>query len=800
MTDIIFGKEAAKYFAAGIPVMPLDYHSKKPTLPGWNTLASTMPDEATQQQWIAQYPQNNIGLVLGKASNLCAIDIDSEDEKVVQAIRDALPASPWVRVGQKGMMLLYKRNDKLKNRNIADVNGEMVVEILCNSRQMVIPPSIHPDTKKPYVENICMVDVLDNLIMLPDDVEERLRVALEPLIDLGEAKGKFSATDYQSAGGRDNAMTALGGQTALEVRLGNISVVEGITRIEDWCDFNVEKVKGDELDVNKGVNNFLGFLIRDVNNDGRILPVGWDKGLTDEQKDRYGLKFSEDQKEWTYTEIMDYLKKQFETTGENSSERREGIDFILRKIVKSPGLDELAQARIIDYICKNAQDGVKVADYKREMKKISAGPLEGTDQTQIANATIAKYEERNGLLRCVSGELWRWKGDHWAEVNEIDILALIANEFGELAMAKKNGDHVGVLKIMKNILPQKLTENQPVGVNFINGFVDENMEIHPHKPEHGMTYVMPYRYLPEQAGNFPQFNQLLHGYWAEDDDYKEKVMALQEAMCATVLGLATSYQKALLFYGTGETGKSQLLDIVSSLVPPEAKSNINPMGWDKDCEVYTMKDKLLNIAGELSNKKKIQGDIFKTVISGDETTARKLYANPVTFRPKAAHWFASNYLPLSTDTSEGFFRRWQFFEFTREIPDNEKILDFGKKIVATEMEAIMAWALDGYVRLKEQSKYTQPESHLKLVSEMANENSSVRYFLGHCDRLVYGSGQVSNAELYNAYWSYMPSTGLRAVSTRKFATEISMMHKKNRKFDIIDRDGETYYVGIKIAG
>jgi len=46
--------------------------------------------------------------VLGQQSGLCAIDIDTDDPVQMKAIMDQLPTSPWLRKGQKGVMLAYK--------------------------------------------------------------------------------------------------------------------------------------------------------------------------------------------------------------------------------------------------------------------------------------------------------------------------------------------------------------------------------------------------------------------------------------------------------------------------------------------------------------------------------------------------------------------------------------------------------------------------------------------------------------------------------------------------------------------
>jgi P4 family phage/plasmid primase-like protien len=797
MTEI-FGKEAKAFYDAGIPVIPLHYHEKKPIPPGWNACAKTLPDKATQEQWIQNYPNGNIGLVLGEAAGLCAIDIDSADPKVIKAITDVLPPTEWVRVGQKGMMLLYKRNPKLKNRNIADENGEMVVEILCNSRQMVLPPSVHPKTKKPYTQNKHLLDALPNIVMLPDDIEDKIRANLGKVIKLAEGGNKYRPTEYISRGGRDNMMTHLAGRYAFDIRMGNLTVVEAIRFIENWAEVNVEKVVGDSIDIDKGIHSLAGFLIEDVRKDGKILPIGWDRDLSEEDKKKLGLVFGDDDEEWDFEQMIDFLKTKFETTSDNSTERREAITFILNKLARSPNPDALMESRLFKYIHKMNSDGVTSAAYEKELRKMRKGPIEGDNHFEIAEAAIEKYESREGLLRFWEGEFWVWRGDHWQEESQDKISGFIAKNFGSLAAAKKANDHKGIVDVMKKQLPQELTVDRPIGVNFINGFVDENLQIHDHHPDQGMTYVLPYRYIPENAGNFPKFNQLLHGYWSEDSDYGDKVRALQEGMCATVMGLGTRYQKAFLLYGLPSSGKSQLLNIIEELVPETMKSNMKPDMWKKEAAVVRMHDKLLNIAGELPENGYIPGDVFKEVVTGESVEGKFLYKNFFTFKPRAMHWFASNWLPKSRDFTDGFFRRWLVLDFQRVIPDDEKVLDFGKIIVKEEMEAIIAWALDAYKTFKDQTNYTIPKSHYDAVNKMQSMNSSVLDFFLNFKGLEAGpKSQCSAEELHKAYYNHVTGDYGKPYSYKRFVLEVSMMTPKARGFDIVERDGETWYVGIK---
>jgi putative DNA primase/helicase len=97
-------------------------------------------------------PRSNIGLPFGPASGLCAIDIDTTDEELVKAIEDCLPATPWRRVGKKGCALVFKWQGQ-KNFKIRSDEG-MICEFLGLGNQLVLPPSIHPDTGEAYTANV----------------------------------------------------------------------------------------------------------------------------------------------------------------------------------------------------------------------------------------------------------------------------------------------------------------------------------------------------------------------------------------------------------------------------------------------------------------------------------------------------------------------------------------------------------------------------------------------------------------------------------------------------------------------
>ena len=171
-----YADNAPRYFAKGLPVIPL--RGKSPVVQKWQRFHDTMPTPEEQRAMIANYGNYNIGLPLGAQSGCVALDIDSEIDAEIKLIDSIVPTSPWERIGRKGKVLMFKYNGEQTFR-IKDATGRTICELLSSKVQVVLPPSIHPDTKNPYHANCDLLDVIDQLPILPRNIEELLRNAFE---------------------------------------------------------------------------------------------------------------------------------------------------------------------------------------------------------------------------------------------------------------------------------------------------------------------------------------------------------------------------------------------------------------------------------------------------------------------------------------------------------------------------------------------------------------------------------------------------------------------------------------------
>lgn len=218
MEKEIFSSYAPKYYEAGFSVIPVE--GKRVRIDNWGSYNKKAADEKQMDRWITSKGSENIGLCLGEASGVCAIDYDYTGDGCMEleaAIRRILPQSPVGRFGSKGFGLFYKYTG-LKSRRFR--YGKLVIlEVFSETGQVVLPPSIHPITKKPYQwvgSSILDHDVDD----LPELTEEML-FSIERLInDFFKYKEKIG-----SSGGRHTAIVDYG-----------FAVVEDSKTFEEFCD------------------------------------------------------------------------------------------------------------------------------------------------------------------------------------------------------------------------------------------------------------------------------------------------------------------------------------------------------------------------------------------------------------------------------------------------------------------------------------------------------------------------------------------------------------------------------------
>lgn len=197
----IFKNNAEKYFDLGIPVIPLG--GKIPKISGWQEWCSREQTINEVDYLVDNYPKSNIGAPLGTWA--IALDIDADDAEVERAC----PYSPLRRVGKKGFVLFFHKDSEIKNTP----QTQYPVEVLAAGRQVVLPPSIHPESKQEYrwdcVEDIFQFDLNELPKLTAAQLEQIFKVcerrkiySKKRIVDLGDPNNRAVLTDV----GRHNRL------------------------------------------------------------------------------------------------------------------------------------------------------------------------------------------------------------------------------------------------------------------------------------------------------------------------------------------------------------------------------------------------------------------------------------------------------------------------------------------------------------------------------------------------------------------------------------------------------------------
>lgn len=776
MTDRIFEAFAPLYWAAGLPVIPLRERNKMPDINQWSIFGTRMPDHLEQAHWLASFPKGNIGLPFGSASGLCAIDIDTEDEALIEAIIEACGPSPWVRVGKKGMGLVYRWEGQ-KNFKLRGADGGMVCEFLGQGNQMVMPPSIHPETQMPYTANANLWEILDKIPFLGEDIEDKLRALLGAKgFELG-AGGRSAPLDVIPAGERDVQMIRHAGYLARVVlgidRSAQFGLWEAIQHMYHWVEAFTAKVSGDAMDPNKGVAKLLEFLIKDLEK-GRTMPEGWDAGLPQEWLDHpmilklrelnAGQRWSlERAKEWFDSRILE--KPSCEDWVATA------VQDILHLVAQDSRFSEAHQNALYAHIVRHCGN---MGFTKRDLARMHTNARKGLEQAELENhAMIARSVledlQRAGEIRFDHGQFWQWNGSCFARLDDETLYMHVANNVKDSMLVRRHSDYRAIVEVLERMCKSDLLQCEDRGINFANGFVLDNLSVAEHDPKYGATFTLPFNYDRDNASRCPKWMEFLHSCWGQEEDFEERVMALQEAFAVTLFKLAPAYQRAFLLFGRAGTGKTVLLNILRSILPPDAVAELGPQHWDERFSLTDLIGKAVNICGELPENSVITGNTFKEVVEGSPCRTEFKGQDGFVFVPQCANWFASNYLPMSKDSSRGFTRRWLVWDFNHVVPEESQVRNLAEIIVAEEREAIAAWALDGLSRLRDQGGFTLPQCHHSRMAQMRRINNSVQAFLEDAHNVQLGEGSMKCRDLYDIYSFHMRDVGRgQPVSFERF--------------------------------
>lgn len=247
----------------------------------------------------------------------------------------------------------------------------------------------------------------------------------------------------------------------------------------------------------------------------------------------------------------------------------------------------------------------------------------------------------------------------------------------------------------------------------------------------------------------------------------EEVPVVEEVL-GSLLTPSMEYEKAVIFYGEGQNGKSTMSDLLLRFLGARNVSGASLQDLtDNRFAKAGLYGKMANIFPDESGRMMEDSKAFKTLVSGDNVNAEYKGKAAFTFKNRAKLIMSCNEIPKSRDKTDGNFRKYLIIEFPYKF-DGKAIrrkLDDWSELPS----ALLNVAIRGLARLRAQGGFTETIRQKELISNLRADSDSVYAFFR--DRVVWTDNptdKVPVGALREAYELYCRDLGIIPVNRREY--------------------------------
>ena len=323
-------------------------------------------------------------------------------------------------------------------------------------------------------------------------------------------------------------------------------------------------------------------------------------------------------------------------------------------------------------------------------------------------------------------------------------------------------------------------------INFRNGMLDvQTMKLHDHAPEYFSINQIPHDY--DLTYSIPQDSIVARFTRSKFPDDADQKMFFQ--YCGYCMTKETYWQKFLVLFGPGNTGKSTLIRLLSSAIGDRNISNLPLQDINERFAATHFCGKLLNACAELPPGKVEQVDVIKRCTGEDMLKGEYKGGKVFFFKSYAKLIFSANKIPtIPADEAEPFFRRFMLIEIDdrgSEIPNLETLL---QKDIQTFLHLSVNALHDALI-----NGFSESPNSLNHIHDLKAENDPVLGFM--MDRTVRDrNARTQTTIIYKAYEQYCIEIGQFSESRQQFYA--ALIRKGFRKVTIT---GDEYIKGLKLV-
>ena len=240
-------------------------------------------------------------------------------------------------------------------------------------------------------------------------------------------------------------------------------------------------------------------------------------------------------------------------------------------------------------------------------------------------------------------------------------------------------------------------------------------------PEHYCTWQIPFEYRPEAI--CPMWERMLDDAFA---DRPPAVRAQYIALLQEMLGMglvdirAKALSRAAIFQGTSNCGKSDMIEVMAGLFGP--RHNTTPLDrLDTNHGLMTFVKRLPWVLHEAFDQTKWHlSSTVKSIISCEQIQINVKNGGIFSHAPTGPVFWGTNNPPQFKEATSAITNRVVIVECRRKFDEDHPVgaavvartaglAKPSQLVLATEMEGVLAWAIDGLLRAQARGYYLDPE-------------------------------------------------------------------------------------------
>lgn len=370
-----------------------------------------------------------------------------------------------------------------------------------------------------------------------------------------------------------------------------------------------------------------------------------------------------------------------------------------------------------------------------------------------------------------------YRGDIADRLVELDVRGYYQGARGPLPLCVGAKTYRNVIDCMMHVAHVKeFATDAESGVAFSNGFLrvqaDGQWSLEPHSPNNRATRWKEWAF--DSSANPRKFLSMIGKIMSGD---QKKIDCLCEFIGVAALGFSTRMQKALLLYGTGQNGKSQIFFTIEALFDPKELISVPPQQLGCEYKRYMFLHAVLNLISEVPAKKvwAEASAAFKAAATGDSWTARKIRESPISMKPRAGHIMSINEWFDVDDESDGMFRRWLVLNLREKFKGDDDVKDIGKLIAAEEASQIYNYCVMQGIEALKRGAYTEPTDSQETVQRWRVSQDPVAQWIEECMEVCSPDDGVQASEAYASYSVWAEQNGHDQITSNLFGRKLGRL-------------------------